>query len=347
MLYLDYLIKLFYCKHGDFEGIEKCNFYSDIVGCFEKSEFTKLEDYLYSVVGYSYNDKYTVSEIVSERKSFCHNSHKPSYIESLVNKYKVKTRNGLSELLSELGILGIQKRPINTIGDCKNLKVPRSFLNKDNCTLLVLLSNYLDCSGFYRFNVFQLKAMCISNPNVKEVLDSVGLSFADFISVKFNDEIDVPYIKDNVLYCKSTGETEEVTRDYLVSLYLYGMPVIPLYVRSSFVSALPKLIYPILMDSSLLDVLDISYLTGFTVEQLMNVFGYTLPDPEEIFSMCGGFFCLVEDKVYYTKGDFPHLVTIDKKEFLTLLNNESLLSLNLKEYYNIKKLSSLNIFGQE
>lgn len=336
---------MYYCKHGSFDNIDKCNFYNDILSYFDKSNYSDMLDFLYSVVGYSTTGSYKLSDVVEERKTFCYSSNKPTYIEALRNKYGLSNRSELSEFLSDIGALGIQKRTINTIGNCTKLNVARSFLNKDNCTLLILVSDYLDYSGFCKFNTYQLKVLCTTNPNVQELLEQTDISFDSFLTVKFIDDMEQPCIKDGVLYCKPTGETEEKTRDYLVTLYLYGMPKLPLYLRSTFIAAIPKLVYFSLIDDVLLDILDITYLTGYTVDQLLNIFGYSLPDPEEMFNISGGFFSVIKDTVFYTKGNSKLLLEIPKQEFLDLLNSDKLLSLDFNQYYNMSKIKDMNIFG--
>lgn len=355
MIYLENLVKLFYCNNGTFHGIEKCNFFHEVQKAFEESEFETMSDFLYSILGYSINDRMSVQEVVKERKDFCRRSNSGTYMKSLVAKYDARNQNDLTEILSSLGALGIQKKAISTLGNYKALNVPRKFLNKDNCALLMLVSDYLDNSGFTGLNVFNLKLQCTINPNVDDVLKKFGLTYDRILKVKYDEEYkDETIIKDGVVHCYNEDFTEEETRQFLVKLYLMGMPIIPLYLRDLFISNLPKLVAFGSIGDSLLDVLDISYLTGYTVNQLIGVYGFRLPNPEEMYSLCGGFF-YVTNVVYYTKKGIDGYVTFDKKDFLHLINTGGILDLNadelvtyreMEDFKNSMKVERSKIFGE-
>ena len=351
MLYLDYLVKMYYCKYGTFEGITETSFGNDLVSAFNNSPVKDLNDYLFSLVGYSTTNSYKLSDIVAERKEFCYSSNKRNYINALKEKYNVSVRSELSEVLFDIGALGIQKRPINQITPDLNLTVPRKFLNKESCELLLLVSSYLDNSGFTNLDCVRLKSICVVNSNPCELLEKVRPDFYKMLSVKFVEGLKEPSIRDGVLYTAPLAMeiSEEDCRDYLIILYALGMPKLPLYARNNFLVALPKLVNFCDVDNSLLEALDVSYLTGYTVDSLMNIFGYSIPDPAEMFNVSGGFFCYKEGYVYYTNSKINRLCKIPQERFLELLNSGQLLSMDVQSLCLIEDMSRLeqsNVFGK-
>lgn len=341
-IYLENLIKLYLCREGNFNNILKTNFGNKVQEAFEESSFNELEDFLYAVVGYNPSGKFTPSEIVKIRKEFSRKSSIKKYVMGLCERFNCHNRSALIDFLGANGMLGLQKRPISTLGNYRDLGVPSSFLNKDNCILSMLVTNYLDNANFDGIKIYTVKLKF----STKAFGKNCKLSFDRYLKVKFDENLNGPFIKDGVLYCRPTGYSEEKTAEYLVKLCLAGMPIIPLYLRDNFMQLLPSLVSFGTLGDSILDALDISYLTGYTVNQLLNTFGYKLPDPEEMYSTTSGFF-FIGKNIMFTKEGIDGYVDFTQEGFVNLINSGDIVEFdaeNIITYSSLSKIENSNIF---
>lgn len=344
MVCIDNLIRLYYCYHGTFDGITATNFGDQVVEQFNASRVKKLPDYLSRVLGYKSYSRLGHSTIHAKRKEFCKKSYMGDYMSSLLNEHKCNNVSELIDVLESKGILGIQKKPISRLEGYKGQGIPSKFISRDVCYALEVMEKFLDSSEIREGIKFvAIKTELIINPNVEEFFNNTGLEYFEFVNVKFAD-VKLPYLKDGVVYMKDTGYSEEETRKYLVKLYLLGMSTLPLYLRDKFVALLPKALSFGWLEDSLVDLLDISYVTDVTVKTLMEVFGFTLPDPEHLWREFGGFlFIGLESKVHFTNPTHDGYIDIDKDEFLELCSR-GIHSLNINTLLQDRMLQNSNVF---
>ena len=346
MLCIDNLIRLYYCYHGNFDGITKSSFGSEVLSQLDSSKYNDLTNYLYSVLGYKSNQLMEPSQIASLREEFCKKSYKADYMKSLQQTYKVKSTSELIDTLDSKGILGIQKRPVYTLGSKKGI-VPSKFLNRYICDVLYLIESYLDnCSSIRNIDFTKVKLKVAINPNVEEVLKEIGFTYDDFFKVKYIDSNKVEF-KDGIVYMKDTGYSELECREFLVKLYLLGMPTIPLYLRDKFISILPRCILFGTLDEVMLDFLDFSYVADCSPRKLLRCFGFDLPDPEELWRTYNGFFFTTQGKVYFSNRTSEEYLELSVEDFTNLVNEDAICDLDIKEVlYNrdLDRLQESNLF---
>lgn len=346
MLCIDNLIRLYYCYHGSFDSITKSSFGSEVLKQFDESSFSDIENYLYSVLGYKSNELIDPKSIADFREEFCKKSYMTDYMKSLISKYKVRNNSELVDKLDSKGLLGIQKRPVYTLGNAKGV-VPSKFLNRYVCDVLYLVESYLDnylLGG--SFDCCRLKLAVAINPDVDAVLKEYGLSYGDFFRIEFVEGKKIE-IKDDVIYMNDIGyDKDEIVR-YLVRLYLYGMPTIPLYLRDKFISMLPRCKMFGTIDEVLLDLIDLSYVADCSPRNLVRTFGLDFPNPEDMWRTYNGFFFFSGNDVYFTNKTSNSFIKFTIEEFLTLVNRGEICNLNVEELFYLRDLDSLkgsNIF---
>lgn len=348
MLCIDNLIRLYYCHKGNFDDITKSTFGEEVLSQFRDSGFTNLENYLYSILGYRNSQLMEASKVAALRKEFCKKSYKVDYIQGLLEEYHVYTTSELIDILDSKGILGIQKRPLTVLGPYKKLGVPSKFLSRYVCNALYLVEGYLD--NILVGDVIDckiIKSKVVVNPNVQEVLSANNLTGEDFFKVKFRD-IEKLELKDGILYMKDTGYSEDVTRDYMLYLYLLGMPTIPLYLRDKFVSLLPRCITFGKLDELILDLLDFSYVADCSVIRLLEVFGFSLPNPEDMWRDYRGFFFIdTNGKISFSNKTSEIYLDLSIDDFIDLVNSGRIYDLDIEHVLytrGLDKLSHSNIF---
>ena len=348
MLCIDNLIRLYFCYNGSFTDIDKSTFGEEVMEQFRDSNFTDLDNYLYSILGYKNSQLLEASKVAKLREEFCKKSYNNDYIQRLLKEYNVYTISELIDILDSKGILGIQKRQLTVLGPYKKLGIPSKFLNRYVCNALYIVENYLDNSFINGvIDCKTIKSRLVVSPDVKEVLSSNNLNGDDFFKVKFRD-VDKLELKDGVLYMKDTGYSEELTRDYMLYFYLLGMPTIPLYLRDKFVSLLPKCITFGKLDELILDLLDFSYVADCTVLRLLEVFGFSLPNPEDMWRDYRGFFFIdTNGKICFNNKSSEVYLDLSADEFIDLVNSNEIYDLDIEEVLykrDLNRLSQSNIF---
>jgi len=346
MLCIDNLIRLYYCYHGSFDGITKCSFGPEVLAQLDASKYNDLDNYLYSVLGYKGSQLMDPYKVATLREEFCKKSYKADYIKSLLGVYKVKSTSELIDTLDSKGILGIQKRPVYTLGSQKGV-VPSKFLNRYICDVLYLIESYLDnCSGGNSVDFSKIKLRVAIEPNVDEVLKELGFTYSDFFEVKYVDSNKIEF-KDGIVYMNDTGYTEEQCREYLVKLYLLGMPTIPLYLRDKFISILPRCVLFGTLDEVMLDFLDFSYVADCSPRKLLRTFGFDLPDPEFLWREYNGFLFTTQGKVYFSNKTSEEYLELSVEDFTSLVNEGSISNLNINDVLymrDLDRLSESNVF---
>jgi len=331
MTYVENLIKLYYLYHGSFDNIRTCNFADNINEAFSKSGNDSLYNYLYGVLGYKNSQLYPSSKVMEVRKDFCVNSYKKSYLDKLLKDYSCASLSELVDLLEMRGMLGIQRKHLSVLGKYNNQGIPSKFLNIQIKELLSLIELYLDDKMFKgKFSFTDLKRDLLSKDNVKDVLRSYNINYSDFFTLVYDNSVKSPYIKDDKIYLKKIGNySEDKLREILVICYCLGLPKMPLYLRDKFIELMPTVLSFYSSDDSLLRIIDISYVCETSVRELLEVFGFTLPDPEVMWKKFNGYMIHHAGRVLYTNPSSNSYIEFDLKTFLDYFNSGKLQTLDI------------------
>ena len=322
MLTKENLIRLYYLNHGTFEGIERANF---MIGLN-----LTLND-LYEILGYvSSSDQITPSEVYKGREEFVLNSYNSNYKNSLMYKFKAKDNSELIDILMYKGFLGLERKHISTLGEFRNCGVPSKFVNQKVSYALSILESKLNQTYIDGKSIlsYRLKLLYRNPQDVLKTIDEFNLDLDRVFKVKYHDK-NTSYIEDGVLYISEVnGYSETQCRDIMFRCYLLGLPNVPLYLRSVYIDSIPGCLS--LFDlASIHNMIDISNMCGCTVKQLLNSFGFNVPDPEEMYSKTGGYYSIYMDSVYYSNPNSELFLRMPIDEFI--------------EYYNSGTLSTLDI----
>lgn len=346
MLMLDNLIRLYYLNHGSFDGIEKSNFLRN--HHYEENE-------LYEVLGYqSPNSELTAKEVYEGRKDFVINSYNPSYKKSLMRKLNAKNNSELVDILMSKGFLGVERKHISTLGEFKNCGVPSKFINQKISYALTLLEFKLNSMTYNGNSLLSYRSeiLLCSPSEVLGTINRFNINLDDLFLVRFHEQ-NSAFISDNVLYISPIeGFSEEEVRSILFNCYLLGLPKVPLYLKKIFLESVPGGISLFNLDS-VHNLIDISNICKCSVKELLNSFGFNLPDPEEMFSTCFGYYSYSSGKVWYSNARSNSFYDFTLEEFVEMISNNSIqsfdidLSLALRDvqaYTDSGSLSDSNIF---
>ena len=348
MLMRDNLIRLYFLNKGSFDGIENTNFLAN---------YHLDENELYEILGYSCSlAELSPVEVYEGRKDFVLNSYNPSYKKSLMRKYNASNNSELIDVLMSKGFLGLERKHVSTLGEFKNCGVPSKFINQKISHALSLLESKLN---FMTYNGNRLidyrKDLLLTSPGeVLSRINSYRIDLDLLFKVRFYDQNSAT-ISDNILYIsKIEGFTEEEVRSILFNCYLLGLPKLPLYMRKVFLDSLPGTISLFDLDA-VHNLIDIANICRCSVKELLNSFGFNIPDAEQMFSECFGYYSFFNNKIFYSnsRSDLFYEFTID--EFVDLLASNSIqnfdinVSLALKDSdlsssSNPSSLSPSNIF---
>lgn len=348
MTYVENLIRLYYFYHGSFDNIRTCNFSDSINKAFANSNYDVLNNYLYNVLGYKNTSVFPASTVHSVRKDFCINSYKKSYISELCKTYKCSGISELVDLLEMRGMLGIQRKHLSNLGSYSKCGIPSKFLNIQVKESLEIISKYLD-RKYLRKNLkfIDLKKNLLLERDIKSKLKEYEISYSDFFNIHYVEGLKYPYFIDNTLFIKRFDNySEEELREILVHLYCLGMPTLPLYLRDEFISLLPRVLTFNSSDESLLRILDISYVAETSVRGLLEIFGFSLPDPEVMWKKYNGYLTYYDGKVLYTNPSSLSFIEYSMKEFLDLYNSGKLEMLDIQIELINQEMNKMKISEQ-
>lgn len=317
MLMKDNLIRLYFLNHGSFKGINNASFMSN---------YSKDEDDLYEILGYSSSlGELNPSEVYDLRKKFVLNSYNPSYKKGLMSQYKVSNTSELVDVLMSKGILGLERKHISTLGEFRNCGIPSKFINQKISHALVLLEAKLN-NSFYNGNpliAYRKDLLLAPSNEIQDRIKSYNFELDILFKVKYYDK-NTACIKDNVLYISPVeGYTEEELRGILFTCYLLGLPRLPLYLRKTFLLSVPGTISLFEMDS-VHNLIDISNMCKCTVKELLNCFGFNLPDPEEMYRKYSGYFSWFNNKIYFSNETSDLFYTFEIDEFAKMVSSKEI-----------------------
>lgn len=323
------LVRLYYFKNGSFDNIHQCVFFSEVISDYSASNFGSVSDYLYSSLGYNHSHLMSATEVATARKEFTRNSYKTAYIKSLMKKYNFSRSSELIEHLDAIGVLGLKRNHLSDLGEFKGTGIPSSVMTLKTMSLARTVEVYLDSKMLNENKSFlELKRLLLTNKvrNIKNVIKDFGINPTDLIKVVYDEDCTVPVIMDGVLTTfPVAGLNEDRLSQVLVSMYLLGLPKVPLYARPILEEIKASCIHT-KDDQMVLTMIDIANLEGCTVEQVLNSFGYSCPDPSYLWVNYSGVFFSSGDNVMYMNVNSANYVKIKADRFLHLANRKQLTS---------------------
>lgn len=314
------------------------------------------ENDLYEILGYSSKvSGMNPIEVYSGRKDFVINSYNANYKKNLMKRFGAMNNSEFIDILHSKGFLGVERKHISTLGEFKNCGVPSKFISQKISHALYLLEAKLNTMTYNGNRLLDYrKNLLLAQPNeVLSVIESYRIDLDQLFLVKFYEE-NSSVIRDNVLYISEiNGYTEKEVRDILFNCYLLGLPRVPLYMRKMFLDSLPGTLSVFGLDS-IHTMIDIANIARCSVKELLNSFGFNLPDAEKMFSECFGYFSYYNNRIYYSNRTSEIFYEMSLDEFVSLMDSNSLsgldinLTLALKDEGMIEGPNSFkpsNVFG--
>lgn len=341
MLMLDNLIRLYYLNKGSFEGIENTNFMSG-----RKLDETEL----YEILGYQGTvSDLSAKEVYEGRKDFVLNSYNPSYKKAMMKRFNAVNNSDLVDILVSKGFLGLERKHISTLGDYKNCGVPSKFINQKISYALALLESRLNTLSYRGKRLLDYKKELLLQPiqGVREFISRINIDLDLLFKVKYYDQ-NSAIISDGVLYISDVeGYTEKEVQRILFNCYLLGLPKLPLYLRSTFMDCFQEAVSLFDLDA-VHTLIDIANISKCSVKELLNSFGFNLPDAENMFSQCYGYYTFFRNKIWYTNPRSEMFYDFTLNEFVEALANNSIQSFDIERSLAIRDsgMASSNVFSR-
>lgn len=335
--FLKNYLKLWFLKYGSFANVNKSSVSDLLEKEFSESKFTNLYDFTFNCIGYA-ND-YNLSpykRYIIRRESMINISN-PSYWKEQSNKLNEKRTSEVVETFKYLEVQGLGKEYVSIQSSkyyfpnflnfiqsnkelvdvfCKGIDLldSRLTIGEGSALKVSTILKYLVSTSSKDFekkakklgtdfsNVFHL----VESPNIKVTSKAV------FLPKKVLSEYDSKFIQKCLMY-SAIMKCDEI----------------PLTLMDHFVNYLPKCINLFNLGvNDYLSILDLGFMVGKPVNELLNLIGFDLPDPDTMMKMSRGIYILSGSNVNYIPQTLEDQVAsscvIELEEFCNLVNHDSL-----------------------
>lgn len=295
--FLSNCLKLWIINHGTFDGIEKSKISKRLKEEFIESKLSKLEDFMYASIGYKDDQNMTSSGRAFKRKEVILNLNSNKYWIEQAKKLGLDRTSKVVEYFEYLEVLGIRK-----VSGVKTSKYSFKGFNKfieENGSLVDLF-----CIGADEIETcLTMNGTCLKFKDFKSALKSDN--YSDFIKKKKS----IGFESENLLEIKSSSSIKLVNKtlympndiikmyskgfilECLLYAYTISANVIPVQYKSLVEDLLGKVLNPFFISSTdFLYLMDLSYMIGKTIKDVLKQFNYKIPDIDEMIEKTHGIY---------------------------------------------------------
>lgn len=292
--YLKQCLRVWFIHKGTLEGVEK-----SIIGARLKEEFKgsrnkSLSDFIYKSLGYKDDSFLTATSRFNLRKEIMLNINNQDYWKSKKEDLGAKRTSEVIEEFERLNVIGLGMERISNKTSEVSFKGLNRFvkLNKELVDLF--------CSSYSMFNS-SLVTKEGSSVSFSDLRKTLGCSsYREFVKLKTKFQINPIdcfnliesssiFIDDEGLHLPSSEHQNDFICECLLFLICLGATYETLDYYKYFNSFIPTLVDIFsVSDKNFTYLVDLSFLTGKTLNELCNVYGFNVEDLEYMIKKTQG-----------------------------------------------------------
>lgn len=335
--FLKNYLKLWFLKYGSFSNVNNSSVYELLEREFMESKFTSLYDFTFNCIGYQNDYNLSPYKRYIMRRESMENISNPSYWKDQSSKLNEGRTSEVVENFKYLEVQGLGKEFISVQSSKYYFPNFLNFVNDNKelvdvfCKSTDLLDSRLALGSGEVVKVSTLLKylVCTSSKDFEKKAKKLGIDFSTMFNL-----IASPSIK---VTSKAVFLPKKVLAEYdakfiqkcLIYSAIMKCDLIPLTLMDHFVNYLPKCLNLFdLGTNDYLSILDLGFMIGKPVNELLNVISFNLPDPEEMISLSRGIYIMNGNTVNYIPQTLVDSVAsscvIGAEDFCNLVNHDSL-----------------------